>query len=260
MLALLPKISISVVSHGQAHMVSNFLSDLEHYCRAHPIEILITLNLPEHLNFDPNEHSFPVAVHTNAHPMGFSSNHNQAFSRSIGEYFCVVNPDIRIDSDPFPALLACLKMPRAGLAAPLVVNKDGMIEDSARKFPTPFKIVLKLFGLNKERDYIIGADAIYPDWVGGMFFACSRDLFLKLNGFDQRYFLYYEDVDICARAQQLGYRIILCPAAKVVHHAQRSSHQELRYFLRHLRSMLRFFVSPVFFRIQYERFKSFLAF
>ena len=80
-----------------------------------------------------------------------------------------------------------------------------------------------------------------------------REVFEKLRGFDERYFLYYEDVDLCARLNLQGYAVALCPAATVVHHAQRSSHQSIKYLRWHLLSMLRFFVSLPFLKIFWRR-------
>lgn len=77
-----------------------------------------------------------------------------------------------------------------------------------------------------------------------------RHIFERLNGFDQSYFLYYEDVDLCARMRLLGYEVVLCPDAKVIHHAHRSSHRNFRFLLWHLSSMMRFFFSPVYWRVQ----------
>jgi GT2 family glycosyltransferase len=77
-----------------------------------------------------------------------------------------------------------------------------------------------------------------------MLFPCH--VFQDLKGFDERYFLYYEDVDICARMSLAGVRVALCPDIRVFHHAQRSSHRNMKYLKWHLASMLRFFTSPVY--------------
>jgi GT2 family glycosyltransferase len=79
-------------------------------------------------------------------------------------------------------------------------------------------------------------------------------IFAQVAGFDERYFLYYEDVDFCARLRLLGYDIVLCPQAKVFHYAQRDSHDSFKYFVWHVRSMLRFFVSMVFWRVQFKKY------
>ena len=74
-------------------------------------------------------------------------------------------------------------------------------------------------------------------------------IFERLGGFDERYFLYYEDVDICGRLRLQGHEVVLCPQAKVTHHAQRTSHRSVRYLRWHLTSMLRFFFSSVYRRL-----------
>jgi GT2 family glycosyltransferase len=79
-----------------------------------------------------------------------------------------------------------------------------------------------------------------PDWIAGMFMLFRSELFREVGGFDERYFLYYEDVDLCFRLRQHGYEVILVPDARAVHFAQRQSHRNLRYLLWHVRSLVRF--------------------
>ncbi len=250
------KIHLSVVSHGQAQIVSLLLDDLKMVATANDIVVTLTLNIPETLPFDIETFPFLIRIEKNAIPKGFGANHNAAFYKYQNDstYFCVVNPDIRLNQDPFSALLACLKNDAIGLVAPMVVGENGLQEDSARVFPTPFKIFCKLFGGAKSSDYEIKNDLVYPDWVGGMFMLFQREIFEKLNGFNERFFLYYEDVDLCARLKLLGYEVALCPAAKVVHDARRSSHGSFRYLKWHLASMLRFFCSAVFLQVIWRKF------
>jgi len=246
-------ISISIVSHMQAGMVKALLADIERCCKISPLEVLLTLNLPEELPFEISSYSFPLLLHMNPAPKGFGANHDQAFTKSSGQFFCVMNPDIRFNSDPFRALLECLKDSSVGVAAPLVVNENGAAEDSARRFPTPFRILCKALGGCRRGDYVVKDQIIFPDWVGGMFMLFRREVFEQLGGFDQRFFLYYEDVDLCARLKLRDYAVALCPDAKVVHHAQRSSHRSIKYMRWHLTSMLRFFCSTPFLMICWLR-------
>jgi len=239
-------ISISVISHMQMDLIGNLLQDINKHCRASSLEFILTLNLDETLPVTVDNCWFPVRVIRNIKPMGFAANQNQAFSQATGHYFCVMNPDIRLYEDPFPALLSCLQHPSAGVVAPIVLDEDGEMEDSARYFPTPFKILCKAFGKCKGSDYVVKNESIYPDWVGGMFMLFPIEIFRQLNGFDQKFFLYYEDVDLCARLRLLGYEVVLCPIARAVHQARRSSHQDFNYLRWHMASMMRFFCSGVF--------------
>ena len=96
-----PEISISVVSHAQIGLVMDLLNGLQAHCRGLRIELILTLNLEEILPFDPATYSFPITVLGNTLPKGFAANHNQAFSHARGRHFCVLNPDIRLHSNPF---------------------------------------------------------------------------------------------------------------------------------------------------------------
>lgn len=247
-----PDISISVVSHLQIELVTELLKDLDRYCCNSSFELLLTLNLDEPLPFSLDDFSYPIKLIRNFRPMGFGANHNQAFIQSTGLYFCVLNPDVRLTSNPLDVLLACLKNFSVGVVAPLVLAADGKVEVSARHFPNPLKILSKLFGLSQRAEYLIKDAPIYPDWVGGMFMLFPRHIFGKLKGFDEGYFLYYEDVDICARLRLLNFEVLLNPQACVIHHAQRSSHRSFKYLRWHVSSMVRFFISPGYWRLRFR--------
>jgi len=246
-------VSISIVSHLQGEMLHELLNDLDEYCKQYPIEVLLTLNLPEDLPFESGSYGFPVIVHTNDRARGFSGNHNHAFARANGQLFCVMNPDIRLIGDPFPALISCLQNPSIGVSAPVVLGEGGAMEDSARRFPTPLRILCKALGGCGGSDYPVKDKVVFPDWVAGMFMLFRREIFEESGGFDERYFLYYEDVDLCARLRLRGYEVALCPGTRVIHHARRSSHRSLKYLSWHLASMMRFFISAPFLRICWQR-------
>ena len=246
-------VTISVVSHSQINLIKNLLDDIDSYCRTSRFELILTLNVDEVLPFDLDDYYFPIKVIRNPSPLGFGANHNQAFKGADGQYFCVMNPDIRLFSNPFQPLLSCLVVSAAGVAAPVVLGVDGGVEDSARRFPSPLKILCKVFGKCRGSDYLVAEAPIFPDWVGGMCMLFPSSVFREIRGFDQRYFLYYEDVDICGRLLLSGYKSVVCPQASVVHDAQRSSHRNLKYLRWHLSSMMRFFLSPVYWRLQWRK-------
>ncbi|MHB8453182.1 MAG: glycosyltransferase [Acidiferrobacterales bacterium] len=246
------QITISVVSHGQGSLVKALLDDLNKYS-SQQIEMILTVNLEENLPFEGKNYDFPIRIVRNAKPRGFSANHNAAFALRSNEYFCVLNPDIRLNEGPFRRLLSSLADPSVGVVAPLVHSAEGSIEDSARRMPTPLVIIRKLFDRNQGPDYPIGHEPINPDWVAGMFMLFRSDVYARMGGFDERYFLYYEDVDLCARLMLADYKIVLDPRVSVIHNARRESHRHFRYFRRHIASITRFFLSPVFFRHMLRR-------
>jgi GT2 family glycosyltransferase len=211
--------------------------------------VILTVNIPETLPFSAAGHGVDLQVVRNSVPRGFGANHNAAFRIAKAPMFCVVNPDIRFHDDPFPPLMSALADRSVAIAAPLVRNRGGAVEDSARAFPTVQGILRKGLGGPQGLDYEVGADPIEPDWVAGMFMLFRGSTFARLGGFDERYFLYYEDVDLCARARLGGQRIVLDPRAEVLHDARRDSRRRPRHAWWHARSMLRYFLSEPFRRL-----------
>jgi N-acetylglucosaminyl-diphospho-decaprenol L-rhamnosyltransferase len=239
-------LSVSIVSHRQAGLIALILDDLRS-CLSQRDEVFVTLNVPEKFSFAPTEFPYQLRVAANESPKGFGANHNAAFHRSRGRFFCVLNPDIRIETNPFPVLTDWLTNDaQVAAAAPVITAPDGQVEDSARRFPTPSIILAKLLGRTRHPDYELRSDIVYPDWLAGMFIVFRRDAFEAVNGFDERYFLYYEDVDISARLALAGWRVALCTGARAVHAARRQSHRSLRYLRWHVSSMLRFFASSAY--------------
>jgi GT2 family glycosyltransferase len=234
-------LNVSIVSHGHGAMVADLLHDLDAYVRV-PLRVFLTFNLPEEDALEASSLRYPLRVIRNARPRGFGANHNAAFRLAGGGAFCVLNPDVRLMADPFPALLAELGDARAGVVAPRIVNPQGQTESSARRFPTPLSILRKgLFGAALEYD--IGKEALPVDWVSGTFMLFPAGPFGEVGGFDERYHLYYEDVDLCARLRREGYAVRLVPAVQAVHAARRDSHRKLAYLRWHVASMLRYFAT-----------------
>lgn len=238
-----PDLTLSVVSHGQGPLVEELLADVAK-CVGTPLRVILTLNVPESKEaWAGHRYPFDIEVIRNAVPHGFGANHNAAFARTRTELFCVLNPDIRLSSDPFPALCVVAAESRVGVVAPVVLGPDQLPEDHARDFPSVFALVAKAFGHRPHIPAHAGQFVYHPDWIAGMFMLFRSETLRSLGGFDERYFLYYEDVDLCARLRERGFEVAVCPAVSVIHAARRESRRNLRYASWHLRSALRFLVS-----------------
>lgn len=234
------QICVSIVSHGQITMILPLLADLAKYS-ADNIEVILTINIPEQIPAAVNNCPFPLTIIHNPQPKGFASNHNSAFQQCKSQYYCVLNPDIRLHADPFAPLLTQLTDDKTGLVAAVMIDEVGNIQDSARKFPTVLSIARRVLTKERVSDYFLENKPIAVDWVAGMFMLFRSTIYRQLDGFDERYFLYYEDVDLCARLSASGYHIIINPQVRVVHNAQRRSHRNLRFLKWHISGMLRYF-------------------
>jgi hypothetical protein len=233
--------TVSVVSHGQNALVNGLLADLAGLC-PQPMDIILTENIadPVPLLPPPGPHRFTVLA--NDQPKGFGANHNAAFTRCGSDVFFVVNPDIRLREDPFPTLEARLDRKGACAAGPLVRNVKGEIEDSARRFPTVSRLAAKLVHGSAGPDYPIDQGPLEVDWLAGMFIGFRRDAYAQVRGFDERYFLYYEDVDICRRLHSHGCKVVYDTTVSVIHQARRASRRDPRLMRIHAASALRYLV------------------
>lgn len=232
-------ITFSIVSHGQASLIRLLLADLAKLTQQN-FEVIITINLSE--DESPYQgHPFPLYIIRNDNPKGFGANHNAAFRASRSPYFAVVNPDIRLGMTAPTYLLEGFTDPLTAVCAPLVTNSLGEVEDSARRFPTWKSLIRKALGRHSPVEYLIEDKPLAVDWVAGMFAVFRREAYLDVNGFDdRRYFMYYEDVDVCYRLSQRGWKVILLPSVRVIHDAQRASHRNAKHMRWHATSLLRF--------------------
>ncbi len=231
------QITVSVVSHGHGALLPGLLEDLEACPEVG--QIIITKNIPEP-ELCHSAAKTPLIIE-NTSPKGFGQNHNAAFKQARFPFFAVVNPDIRLEGNPFPALIDSLKAENIAIAAPLVINPTGAMEDSARRFPTLGNLTLKALRIDDGRlSYKRDDPPSVAPWVAGMFMLFRSSDYMALHGFDEGYFLYYEDVDICARTWKLGKKVMLCPSTAVVHDAQRASHRNFQHMKWHLASMARY--------------------
>jgi GT2 family glycosyltransferase len=242
-------ITLSVVSHRQNALVNQLLEDLRRVC-ADRVALVLTQNVPDPVPLATAGLSCPLEVIASERVKGFGANHNAAFGRCATPYFCVCNPDIRLPSDPFAPLLQALDDARVAVAGPLVRSPAGRVEDSARRFPTAASLLKKLFVDRREPDYPTDRGALDVDWVAGMFMLFRSDAYRALGGFDEGYFLYYEDVDICRRLWAASSRVVFQPRAEVTHDARRASRRDPAHAMHHVMSALRFLSRPARSRIR----------
>jgi GT2 family glycosyltransferase len=238
-------LSLSVISTSQGALVRSFLTTLDAHAPPVPMEVILTVNGPEPSPLEGLELGFPVRIVENATRRGFAQNHNAAFRAARGAHFCVINPDITFSEDVFSPLLAHLRNPDVGITAPRMVDEGGEMQDSFRTLPTPRRIAARVFGreLPDERIPVDERGRAFPDWIAGMFLLLRSDTYRELGGLDERYFLYFEDVDIGVRCRLAGYELVVDTRVTVGHDARRDSHRKVSYLRKHISSARKFFLS-----------------
>jgi GT2 family glycosyltransferase len=206
-------------------------------------KVVVTLNVPEQLDLPIDGR---LSVRCNERPRGYGANHNAAFAGCNSRFFCALNPDLRLPENPFPALLGVLSAPHIGVAAPCITDPEGKREDSARRFPTVACLLAKACGAD-DGTYPEQEDVFYPDWMAGMFLLLRSEAFAKVGGFDEKFFLYYEDVDLCLRLRRAGYEVAQVPGTRAIHSARRQSRRDWTHARQHIASMARYILKDGFF-------------
>lgn len=241
--ATAPAISLSVVSHGQGRLVAALLGDLAQpdWHGDYTFEVILTINIAEPENWLPDPVPFPMTIVRNDTARGFGTNHNAAFKIARGAYFAVVNPDIRLEDFRITELIAALSKSDVGACGPLVLAPDGTIEDSARHFPTLPGLLRRRLRGRGGPEYPSTAKTIAVDWLAGMFLLFRSDVFRSIGGFDERFFMYLEDIEIARVLRHRGLGVRWVGTTAVIHDAARASRRSARHLRYHLASAVRYF-------------------
>ncbi len=191
---------------------------------------------------------FPqVQLHALKENLGFGRANNLALKHAKGEYMLLLNPDTILGEDTLSTMLDFMHAhPEAGLAGCKLLNGDGIFQLSCRRgFPTPWASFTKLFGLASLFPHsklfarynltYLPVDATYEvDALGGAFMMLSKSAWNATKGFDEDFFMYGEDIDLCYRAKQAGFKVYYVNTTATIHFkgesTRRSAMNELQVF------------------------------
>lgn len=231
-----PHVTIIVVSFNTRALLERCLTQALNASVGLQAQIIVVDNASWDGSAEMVEARFPaIEVLRAPHNLGFAAANNLGWKHARGEFIILLNPDAFLAGDTLMRAVSLMKSNQnVGLAGGLLVGRDGSLEPSARLFPSPLNDLLTLSGLADRfpRSRVFGrfnrtwADpnqAADVDWVPGAF-AIIRSTVLKQTGFfDERFFLYFEEVDLCRRIKTAGYRIAYWPELKITHFGGESS-------------------------------------
>jgi N-acetylglucosaminyl-diphospho-decaprenol L-rhamnosyltransferase len=197
--------------------------------------------------------TLPLQVLRNRDNVGFAAGCNQGAAGSTASYILFLNPDTRMFADTLATMVRFMDSPAAsgiGICGAQIVDDEGRPRISCARFPTLRILFGKMTRLDRLLPWVFPRHHLTPaetaqsrvvDQVIGAAFLVRRDLFECLGGFDERYFLYFEEVDFALRAHQLGAESYFLKEARVFHAEGRSSSNRPDLRLYHsLRSRLLF--------------------
>lgn len=171
--------------------------------------------------------------HFNTKNIGFAAACNQAIRLCHGPYILILNPDTLISPDILSLFVSFMDAHQdIGVCGPKLVYPDGTLQFSCRQFPTLWVLLLRIFRLEKVAKRTIRAylmadwDHAQPrevDWVIGGCMLLRREVVVQAGCLDERFFMYYEDIDLCYRIKQMGWKVYYYPQVTCVHHHRRTS-------------------------------------
>lgn len=236
---------LSIVSHGHGTQVVHLLHALARLRSAVLVRVVLTQNCPEPAPAAPSGGwPFAFELRSNREPLGFGANHNRALAGALEAWLGVLNPDVQWEAgDPFAALVAAAAVPGVGCVYPAQIDRLGRLQDSERELPSPCNLWLRHTGRRAETRV---------DWVNAACCVFPRAAWESVGGFDERYFMYCEDVDLCLRLRLRGWSLARA-AATVIHAGQRASRRDWRHLRWHVLSLLRLWRSPAYRAVRHGR-------
>jgi len=177
-----------------------------------------------------------VDVLANRSNRGYGAAANQAVRACTAPYVVLLNSDTRLRPAALGALVTHLdNQPRCAVVGPRLLNADGEVEPSCFPFPGPLYMFLQSVffgsllgrapGLGKRYRLALGASGCVP-WVLGAALGIRRESFLEVGGFDEEFFMYCEEVDLCYRLHRAGWEVHVSPLAEVTHVGGASTQQQ----------------------------------
>ncbi|WP_317194020.1 glycosyltransferase family 2 protein [Aquimarina mytili] len=218
--------------------------------RAIDAEIIVIDNNSSDQSYTILNSKFPEVIFVkNEENVGFAKANNQAASIAKGEYLCILNPDVVVASDTFIDIInQAESLPNAGLVGPRLIDGTGnFLPESKRNIPSPLTSFRRLFGikLSKVKNYY--ADHVSETEVGdvdilvGAFFVVKRELYRSINGFDEDYFMYGEDIDLSYKIKKNGYQNYYLGNLVSVHYKGESTDRNAKYVRRFYGAMRVFY-------------------
>ena len=250
------RVSITICSWNTLPDTRACLESLEQLRDEAGFEVIVVDNNSEDGSPDMIADEFPwVRLERLYQNLGFTGGHNHAFSIRKGAHVLPLNSDTIVHPGAIRGLLDHLEAnPDIGIIAPKLLNPDGSLQFSCRRFPNPLAALFrntpigKLFPNNRfTRDYLMqDLDHNQPmevDWVSGAAFLVRDSILEEVGVFDPEYFMFCEDVDWCWRVWKSGKKVVYFPLSVITHAIGRSTDKAPNRMIgRFHRSMFRFYV------------------
>ena len=241
-------LSIIIVNYNVKEFLQNLLHSAEKASSRISKEIIVIDNASDDGSVDIIKQKFPtVKLVENKNNIGFGSANNQGLKIAQGKYILFINPDCIVSENTFDKMISFFnEHPDCGLAGCKILNSDGSLQLACRRsFPGPWTSFTKVTGLSNlfpgtrifaryNLTYLDENRTHEVDAVSGSFMMIKRDAYEKVGGFDDQFFMYGEDLDLCYRVQKAGFKVYYVPDTQIIHYkgesTKRSNLDETKLF------------------------------
>ncbi len=232
-----PELSIIVVSFNTKKLLEECLTSIYRHTKMRSFEVIVVDNASKDGSPQMIQKLFPKAtLIQNKNNLGFGRANNQAAKLAKGKNLLFLNSDTKLTEDSISMINNRLnKRSDIAIIGCRLKNNDGSTQQSAGHFPTLPRIFLWALFLDDLpilrdllKPYQISNKKFYKkehevDWITGAFFMIKKKVFKKLNGFDKKFFMYVEELDLCFRAKKEGFLVLYTPQTSIIHHKSASS-------------------------------------
>jgi len=222
-----PDITVVVVNYNTGYLLDQMFEALKAATNNLQIEVIVVDNASNDNSVQILRQRYPdIRLVENNDNRGFGRANNQAVSLMRGRYALLLNTDAFVSADTLVKTVQFMDAhPRCGVLGVKLVGSDGSLQPSCRYFPTPWNVFIQATGLSRffPRSRLVDdmswdhASIRQCDWVPGCYYLVRSEVIHQVGLFDQRYFIYYEEVDHCRRVKAAGWDVTYFPYTHVVH-------------------------------------------
>lgn len=226
-----PAVSVLIVSYNVKQYLLHAIDTVRASNYNGHIEIIVTDNNSYDGSAEALKQSHPaVQIIANTENVGFGKAVNQGAEIATGDYLLILNPDTIIEESTIATFVEYMQSkPQVGMIGPKILNADGTLQPACkRSFPRPMVALPKLLGLSKlfpkskwagkyNLTYLDPDEIHSVDAISGSCMFVRKTIFEEIMGFDERFFMFGEDIDLCYQIKNKGFEIHYVPTAKIIH-------------------------------------------
>ncbi len=230
-------LSIIIVNYNVKEFLQNLLHSIDKAAQNISHEVIVVDNASDDGSVEFLQKNFPeVKLIINKQNLGFGKANNLGMKIAKGKYFLLLNPDTLLSENTLQEMIRFLEnTPEAGIAGCKILNPDGTFQLACRRsFPGPWTSFCKVTGLSSlfpnskifaryNLTYLNSNQTYEVDAISGSFMMMRREAYEKTRGFDEDFFMYGEDLDLCYRIQKVGYKVYYVHSTQIIHYKGEST-------------------------------------